>query len=84
MVCCEFVVLAPGTLWLGSACGMELCSPVSQTARCSTTPSELSRYWLMRVCTRARSRFGRVRLFVIPWTVARQVPLSLGFSRRVY
>ena len=26
--------------------------------------------------------FSRVRLFVTPWTVARQAPLSLGFSRQ--
>ena len=28
------------------------------------------------------SRFSRVRLFVIPWTVAHQAPLSMGFSRQ--
>ena len=27
---------------------------------------------------------SRVRLFVTPWTVARQAPLSLGFSRQEY
>ena len=27
---------------------------------------------------------SRVRLFVIPWTVARQAPLSMGFSRQEY
>ena len=26
---------------------------------------------------------SRVRLFVIPWTVAHQAPLSMGFSRQV-
>ena len=30
------------------------------------------------------SRFSRVRLFATPWTVARQAPLSVGFSRREY
>ena len=25
---------------------------------------------------------SRVRLFAIPWTVARQAPLSMGFSRQ--
>ena len=29
-------------------------------------------------------RFSRVRLFVTPWTVARQAPLSMGFSRQEY
>ena len=27
---------------------------------------------------------SRVRLFVTPWTVARQAPLSMGFSRQEY
>ena len=28
--------------------------------------------------------FSRVRLFVMPWTIARQAPLSIGFSRQEY
>ena len=28
------------------------------------------------------SHFSRVQLFVTPWTVARQAPLSMGFSRQ--
>ena len=27
---------------------------------------------------------SRVRLFATLWTIARQVPLSMGFSRQVY
>ena len=27
---------------------------------------------------------SRVRLFATPWTIAHQVPLSMGFSRREY
>ena len=30
------------------------------------------------------SRFSRVQLFVTPWTVAHQAPLSVGFSRQRY
>ena len=30
------------------------------------------------------SRFGRVGLFVTPWTVAHQAPLSMGFSKQEY
>ena len=30
------------------------------------------------------SHFSQVRFFVTPWTVVFQVPLSMGFSRRVY
>ena len=29
-------------------------------------------------------RFSRVRLFATPWSVARQAPLSMGFSRQGY
>ena len=28
--------------------------------------------------------FSHIRLFVIPWNVSRQVPLSMGFSRQEY
>ena len=28
--------------------------------------------------------YSRVQLFVTPWTVPRQTPLSLGFSRQEY
>ena len=31
-----------------------------------------------------RSCFSRVQLFATPWTVALQVPLSMGFSRQEY
>ena len=30
------------------------------------------------------SRFSHVRLFATLWTVARQAPLSMGFSRQEY
>ena len=30
------------------------------------------------------SRFSRVQLFVAPWAVARQAPLSMGFLRQEY
>jgi len=30
------------------------------------------------------SLFSHVQLFVTPWTVARQTPLSMGFSRQEY
>ena len=35
------------------------------------------------LCVR-KSRFSHVRLFVTPWAVAHQVPLSMGFSRQEY
>ena len=35
------------------------------------------------VCVRARAH-SWVRLFVTPWTVVRQAPLSMGFSRQGY
>ena len=33
---------------------------------------------------RHAGRFSRVQLFVTPWTVAPQAPLSMGFSRQEY
>ena len=36
------------------------------------------------VCVCIVSRFSRVQLFATLWTVARQVPLSMGFSRQDY
>ena len=30
------------------------------------------------------SRFSRVRLFVTLWTVDRQTPMSMGFSKKEY
>ena len=35
-------------------------------------------------CARVLNHFSRVRLFVTPWTVAHQAPLSMGFSRQEY
>ena len=41
--------------------------------------------WATRVCVcSAQSCFSRVRLFATLWTVARQTPLSMGFSRQEY
>ena len=36
------------------------------------------------VCVCVLSHFSCVRLFVTPWTVALQAPLSVGFSRQAY
>ena len=36
----------------------------------------------LHVC--ACSHFSQVQLFATPWTVARQAPLSMGFSRQEY
>ena len=37
-----------------------------------------------RLYVRVLSHFSRVRLCATPWTVARQAPLSVGFSRQEY
>ena len=44
----------------------------------NTRPPDL--YTLLPNCM--LSHFSHVQLFATPWTVARQVPLSLGFSRQ--
>ena len=38
------------------------------------------KYYLAIMC----QSFSHVQLFVIPWTVAHQAPLSMGFSRQEY
>ena len=40
--------------------------------------------WLKWLSTHEVKLFSRVQLFVIPWTIAYQAPLSLGFSRQEY
>ena len=43
------------------------------------------KYFLPKVClVLVLNHFSRVRLFVTPWTGARQVSLSMGFSRQDY
>ena len=37
-----------------------------------------------RLKKKKKKSLSRVRLFATPWTVARQVPLSMGFSRQEY
>ena len=40
--------------------------------------------WMLGVCACVLSRISRVWLFVTPWTLAHQAPLSIGFSRQEY
>ena len=53
---------------------LQCCGSVRHTAKGLN-------YTCVHVCL---SRFSRVQLFVIPWTTARQAPLSMGFSRQEY
>ena len=39
---------------------------------------------MIQPCMCAPSHLRRVQLFMTPWTVAHQAPLSLGFSRQEY
>ena len=49
--------------------------PHSEACRiCCPGPSSVP----CRLCAAVLSRFSRVRLFVAPWTVAHQAPLSMG------
>ena len=58
----------------------------SQQSKCqvlTTGPPGNSQFaFYMRVCM--LSRFGHAGLFATPWTVTRQAPLSMGFSRQEY
>ena len=42
-------------------------------------------YWRQARYVYVRAQcFSRIQLFVTPWTIARQTPLSMGFSRQEY
>ena len=42
----------------------------------------LTRFCLLSLCVCVLGGFSRVQLFVTSWAVARQAPLSMGFSRQ--
>ena len=43
----------------------------------------MTSYWIaLPMCV--LSHYSHVQLFVIPWTVAHQAPLTMGFSRQEY
>ena len=46
-------------------------------------PKSFAKYLWHKVKVKVKS-LSRVRLFVTPWTVAYQAPLSIGFSRQEY
>ena len=53
------------------------------SARSGPRPHLASQAWcVVRACV--LSCFSRVRLFVTPWTVAHEAPLSMGFPRQEY
>ena len=54
----------------------------SQVGQVTRRPRAGPSVWDSRVCV--LSCFGCVRLFVTLWTVARQAPLSMAFSRQKY
>ena len=60
--------------------GIELRSPTLQV---ESLPSEPPGKYNFRKKKSVKS-LSRVRLFVTPWTAARQAPLSMGFSRQEY
>ena len=62
-----------GLVALHLSCRQPVCFLCSQ---CSPYRN-LAQAWVL-------SHFGCVWLFAIPWTVARQAPLSMGFSRQEY
>ena len=46
--------------------------------------SRMGLYLNVHICACVQRCFSRVQLFVTLWTVASQVPLSMGFSRQEY
>ena len=61
---------------------LQLVSPSSLWNSNTSSSFLLSLIQLVHACM--LSHFSHVRLFVTPWTVACQAPLSMGFSRQEY
>ena len=64
-------------------------SPLSLLSLLPPSPGSLHNSWGIRerspsIHACMLSCFSCVRLFVTPWTVAHQAPLSMGFSRQEY
>ena len=70
--------------------GWAVFSLLSSVSFCSFNPQPhfpLELCWGCRKCPHAcvrLSRFGGGRLFVTPWTVAHQAPVSMKFSKQEY
>ena len=70
------------------------CTPTGFTAQqgssgdtdqdCYNTVGGEKRLRYIRGASASAQSLSRVRLFVTPWTVAHQAPLSMGFSRQEY
>ena len=78
--------------FLTGLCGMQdLSSQASNRTHAPLVETPSPNHWNTREFPQPSfeaafmlSRFSRVRLFVTPWTVAHQAPLSMGFSRQEY
>ena len=58
-------------------------NPPSAVSNCGTSAQSLISS-LASVCVCVCYSLSRAQLFVTPWTVAHQAPLSMGFSRQEY
>ena len=80
----SFPTRLPLDLWTGSNV-ISSVQPSSALLYLSLSPSTVDFCTLhMCVCVCVQSCFSHVWLFVTPWTIAHQTPLSLGFSRQEY
>ena len=64
-----------------------LCTLVSEAADCTSTETSWARRHIFIVpclVVAVIQSLSHVQLFVTPWTVARQAPLSMEFSRQEY
>ena len=77
-------IRTPNVQEISAGCGLPVhLSHLSVFLFCTNRmkPSSSEVILLVPVCA-VLSRFSRVRLFATPWTVARQAPLSMRFSRQ--
>ena len=77
-----FRVINSTTVWgVMTICPTVLEMVIPRSTKIFTMGHSLCYYWT--VCA-VVSCFSHVQLFVTPWTIALQAPLSMGFSRQEY
>ena len=73
-----------GFLWKWPHLEVVICTFIDSVTLCPWAPALCQVPQVFQLCRAILSHFSRVWLFATPWTVAHQVPLSMGFSRQEY
>ena len=82
---CLINVVSTNYMWIGLLCNPSSPFCFSKCRKCfSIICSSKTRKALTRGCVCMYSHFSHVRFFLTLWTIAHQIPLSMGFSRQEY